>query len=141
MSEISCENCQAACCKGNPLLIMQLTAEEREFMGRPGNILQRVADPVPYDRDDVIYPAGMQINQERGTLSWLAEAGREYEPLPANYGRYALVGACKYLETDENGWENCGVYEERPEVCRNFEVASPKCQLLRIIQGVDDPRT
>jgi Fe-S-cluster containining protein len=114
MSEISCQNCRAACCKGVPLLTMQLTAIEVKFMRAGGNKFQTVAEPLDHDRDKVIYPVGMQIYQERGTFQWIVEKGREYEPLPAGFGRYALVGACKYLATTEDGWEYCSVYEQRP---------------------------
>src|SRR3989344_6532266 len=138
MSEVSCENCHAACCKGTPLLIMQLSPDELGFMRRPGNVFQTIAEPVNYDREEVIYPAGAEVNQEKGTLRWLAEPGREYEPLLASFGRYALFGACKYLEIDENGWEQCSVYERRPEVCRNFEMAGEKCLLLRMRHGIDN---
>jgi Fe-S-cluster containining protein len=110
-------------------------------MQKPGNKFLTIAEPAGRDRAEVIYPSGIQVNQERGTFNWLAERGNEYEPLPAGYGRYALLGACKYLEIDEAGWEYCGVYEDRPEVCRNFETASSKCQVLRIMHAVDPPPT
>ncbi len=116
---------------------MSLTAEERDFMRASGNAIQRVADPVDYDREEVIYPVSFKVHKRRNTLSWIVEKGREYEPLAANYGRYMLLGACKYLVTDENGWERCGVYDERPQVCRDFEMGSPKCLTLRQLAGLD----
>jgi Fe-S-cluster containining protein len=137
MAEVSCQNCVAACCKGNPLLTMQLSTEEVAFMRAGGNVFQTVAEPADHDRDDVIYPVGMQVYPDRGTFQWQVERGREHEPLPAGFGRYALVGACKYLETDANGWERCSVYDQRPAVCRNFQLASPKCLTFRIREGVD----
>lgn len=133
MSEISCRNCNAACCKGTPFLVMQLSDSELAFMQDSGNVLQIIAEPKDYDRNDVRYPIGAQIHSSRGTLNWLYEKGRECEPLPAGFGRYALIGACKNLTTDEHGWEHCGVYDDRPEVCRNFGVATEKCVQVRLL--------
>ncbi|HET7827558.1 MAG TPA: YkgJ family cysteine cluster protein [Candidatus Saccharimonadales bacterium] len=136
--EVSCQNCRAACCKGRPALIMQLSPAELEFMRASGNILQPIEEPVDYDREDARYPIGIaSVDNERRTIRWLFEAGRETEPLPSGMGRYALLGTCKYLETDEAGWERCSVYEDRPQVCRDFEEGSDKCLLLRKLEGLD----
>ena len=51
MNEISCQNCQAACCKG-PMTI-ELTEPEYTQMSEAGTDLITVADPVPYNRNDV----------------------------------------------------------------------------------------
>lgn len=139
MSEIACTNCVAACCKGDPLLVMQLTKEELSFMARSGNQFQKIESPKPYDRDDVRYPIGARINPGRRTLNFMYKASSEYEPLPANYGRYALIGACKYLATDDNGWEYCSVYDERPGACQDFEMGGEKCQLIRTLKQVSPP--
>lgn len=136
MGEISCQNCEAACCKGNPLLVMELSPPELAFMEEGGNEFQTIATPTQYDRKKVIYPTGMQINTAKGTFNWLAERGKEHQPLRAGFGRYALIGACKYLETDEDGWEKCGAYERRPEVCRNLVEAGLQCVSVRIRSGV-----
>ncbi len=133
MSEVSCQNCPAACCKGLPLLTMALSDEEFGFMKAPGNIFLTIAEAVDYDRTEVLYPTGIAVYPDRGTFRWIAEEGRPYEPLAAGLGRHALCGACKYLTTDETGWEHCGAYDERPEVCRAFEVGSEKCLQLRAI--------
>lgn len=117
---------------------MQLTAEELAFMKAGGNRFMTVADPVDHDRQEVLYPAGIQVYPDRNTFSWLAEQGREYEPLAAGFGRYAIVGACKYLATGEGGWEYCSVYEQRPGVCQDFEVGSRKCMELREVHGVSN---
>jgi Fe-S-cluster containining protein len=57
----------------------------------------------------------------------------------AKYGRYALLGACGYLQTDETGWQYCGAYEQRPEVCQEFEMGGEKCLNLRTTHGVPVP--
>jgi len=118
---------------------MHLSAEEADFMKAGGNILQAVAEPVDYDRDDVIYPVSMHVYPDKKTFRWVAEKGREYEPLPAGIGRYLLAGACKYLGVDDNGWEFCTVYDRRPQVCSDFEEGSEKCLLRRQVQGVPLP--
>lgn len=136
--EASCETCFGACCVGPQL--MQLDVFEKTRLEAVGSILQTVADPVAYDRDDVIYPVSMQIHNDRGTISWLAERGREYEPLPANYGRYMLFGACGNLKSNEQGGQYCGIYESRPKVCRDFEEGGPTCQLMRAVKVSISPR-
>ena len=104
-----------------------------------GSLLQTVAEPVSYDRNDVIYPIAVNIDAQRKTVRWIAEKDRPYEPLPAGVGRYMLFGTCAFLQTDGAGWEYCGAYENRPGVCRDFEEAGPTCQILRLRQGVDTP--
>lgn len=117
---------------------MSLTQEEYEFMLIPGNRLQPVEEPKDTDQPHARYPIGIaEISKEHNTIRWVFERGRETWPLPAGYGRYALFGACKYLESDENGWEYCSVYDERPKVCQDFEMGSPKCQRFRLREGVD----
>ncbi len=137
--KLSCHNCEAACCKGNPLLLMNLSPDELGFMKEGGNKFIPVTEPAEHDRDKVIYPAGIQINPGGKSFNWVARVGNEYEPLPAGLGRYALLGDCKYLVTDENGWESCSVYDDRPQVCQDFEMGSPKCLQMREIQGVPLP--
>jgi len=138
-AEISCENCTAACCKGDPFIIMQLSKRELKFMKRPGNQFQTIVKPADHVQTNARYPVEAVINRERNTVQWVYMKGRETEPLPAGMGRYALVGACKYLEKDENGSEYCGVYERRPQVCQDFEMGSPNCETLRELAGVPIP--
>lgn len=135
MSEASCQNCNAACCKGVPLLTMELTAGELAFMQEGGNQFMTVAGPTDHDREKVIYPAGVQINQNRGTFNWLVEKGKKYKLLAAGYGRYALLGDCNYIATTGDNREQCSVYEQRPKVCRDLRVDSIKCLHLRIKNG------
>ncbi|MDO8335204.1 MAG: YkgJ family cysteine cluster protein [Candidatus Saccharibacteria bacterium] len=137
--KLSCHNCQAACCKGNPLLVMDLSTEEHDFMKRGGNILQTVASPELYDRPEAPYPISAQIDPSKGTISWVYSKEKLFEPLGAGLGRYALIGECNYLVTDSDGWEHCGVYDQRPAVCQKFEEGSKKCEVMREIQGVPLP--
>jgi len=39
---------------------------------------------------------------------------------------YRFIGACRYLRNGE-----CGIYEDRPSACRNFEVGSEDCRKIR----------
>ena len=137
VSEISCQNCVAACCKGDPFITMQLSADEAEFMRECGNALQTIVEPADYDQPDARYPIGGRVYLDRGTIQYIYNKERPTEPLPAGFGRFALIGACKYLRTDEVGHEYCSVYDQRPEVCRNFPVGSEKCQSFRRKYGID----
>jgi Fe-S-cluster containining protein len=137
MSEISCQNCTAACCKGP--LVMELTLEEAAFMLRGGSKLTTVAQPADHDREKVIHPVGeLSSNADSNLHRWVLEPGMEYFPLPAGLGRYILRGACGYLHTSEEGWQYCGAYDSRPKACRDFTVGSDGCRVLRIRQGVDE---
>jgi Fe-S-cluster containining protein len=133
MGEVSCQNCTAACCKGPE--IMELNSEDYTFMKRGGNILLTIAEPVNHDRGDILKPIG--INFDRGTAI-LAE-DHEYELLKAGLGRYMLLGECVYLETTTEGLEQCGVYENRPAMCRSFEMGGDMCRHIRVNAGVDAP--
>ncbi len=42
---------------------------------------------------------------------------------------------CPSLKPTEDGLMPCGIYERRPQTCRNFEVGSDKCHGLRRIYG------
>lgn len=106
-------------------------------MIRGGTQLVTVEQPAPYYRDKVIYPEGINIDPENGTMQWLSQKGNEYNTLKAGFGRYVMIQSCGYLRTDENGWEHCGAYDERPQTCQDFEVGGKTCQLFRILRGAD----
>jgi len=44
---------------------------------------------------------------------------------------------CAALETTADGKMPCGIYERRPQTCRNFEAGSDKCHALRRIYGFE----
>lgn len=44
---------------------------------------------------------------------------------------------CTALETTADGKKPCGIYEQRPQTCRNFEAGSDKCHALRRIYGFE----
>ena len=135
MNEISCQNCQAACCKG-PMTI-ELTKPEYTQMSEVGTDLITVADPVPYNRNDVPHPAGVSlILEHREEAVKRIEKEGERWPLTANMGRYILVGSCGNLRT-LLGWERCNIYGQRPRACRNLEVGEIACKAIRQEKGVD----
>jgi Fe-S-cluster containining protein len=116
---------------------MSLTLEELSFMLRGGNKLLTVEQPQTKDRENVIYPLGYEEYPDKpGVRKWLINPDNPYEPLAAGFGRYILLGNCAYLEVTEDGWERCGVYEDRPQVCRDFQMSSEKCVMLRERHGV-----
>lgn len=142
MSEISCQNCEGVCCKGNR--IIALTLGELSFMLRGGNKFVTVAPPVDFDREEVIYPTEVEYEDvKHKTFGWqlrktfFAPEGLEYYPLAAGFGRYIRENDCTYLVTDENGWQKCGVYEDRPQACQDFEEAGANCRFMRLEAGID----
>jgi len=44
---------------------------------------------------------------------------------------------CTTLEVTADGTMPCGIYERRPQTCRNFEAGSDKCHALRRIYGYE----
>ncbi len=138
-NKISCDNCQAACCKGP--ITMDLATDEFEFMRDGGGLFHTIEEPANYDREQVRYPVSFTINKLRNTIQFFAETGNEYKPLPAGVGRYMLVGSCGYLIADSRGREYCSVYEskDRPVICGSFEEAGPKCVRVRLLRKIPDP--
>lgn len=134
MSELVCHNCVGACCQGNTIL--ELSAEERDHMLAGGAEFQKIVDPVPYDREYVVYPNGVTFDEAGKPKFVYLEGGRKSVPLAAGLGRYFMMAACGYLTTDENG-VSCAAYDRRPRACQDFEVGSAKCQFLRQLHGVD----
>ncbi len=127
-----CTSCQAACCRAYEIL--PLTLQEAAFMQRAGNRLLTVAFPSTKFRENVQYPIGIEFDTTTGVHSFIVEKEREFEPLAANFGRYVLLNDCKYLETDEAGWQHCGTYDDRPIACRDFEEGGKKCHQLQVVQ-------
>jgi Fe-S-cluster containining protein len=130
--EVSCHDCFGACCQGP--MTMQLTLAEKDQLERVGTKFQTILDPVDYDRDDARYPISFSINTERKTIQWIYEKTRPTEPLPANYGRYMMVGACGWLFRQGKRARRCGTYETRPQVCRDFEMGSENCITMREVK-------
>jgi Fe-S-cluster containining protein len=115
---------------------MEFNADDYAFMKLGGNVLIPIAEPVGYDRNDVFKPIG--IDFDRGTA--IFAEGHEYELLKAGIGRYMLLGECVYLKTSAEGVEQCGVYEYRPTICRDFEMGGDMCRHIRVNAGVDEAR-
>ena len=134
MAENLCMSCTAACCKGP--ITLALTEEEHGQMIEAGTLLHTIAEPVDYDRDEILYPAGWRIDLEKKTMQMEVERGKEYEPLAAGLGRYTMFGACGNL-VEVDGVEQCGIYENRPQVCQDFEAGADKCNLLRMLAGIE----
>lgn len=115
---------------------MSLTAEEYAMMVEAGTDLVTIAEPVDADREDVPYPAGWNLDAKGKRAEMVLEPGREYEPLAAGLGRYTMFGTCGNL-IEILGIEQCGKYDQRPQVCRDFQRGGPKCRLVRQLRGVE----
>ncbi len=118
---------------------MELTAAEHESMAARGTTLQTIAEPVDYDRLNVLYPTALPIDEETQEADLSAAGSEELAPLAAGMGRYILHGTCGFLKTTDTGWEHCGAYRKRPAVCRNFAMGGSTCKLMRVMAGVDTP--
>lgn len=62
--------------------------------------------------------------------------------VPGHFGQYGLavdgVGDCVHLD----GNRRCGIYEIRPDTCRDFEIGCAQCLEARALMGIEgcDPR-
>lgn len=111
---------------------MSLSEKERRQMEDVGTTLFPIAEPVDHDRDDVPYASDWRVDLIEGTIEMVLEPGKETEPLKAGFGRYLMLGPCGNL-VEVDGIEMCGIHEERPQVCWEFEMGGEKCNLLRLL--------
>jgi Fe-S-cluster containining protein len=129
MPENLCMSCTGACCKGP--LIMSLSKEDQAQMAAAGTEFITVAEPADHDRDDVPYPIGHEFDSEKGEITEVKYLeGNETEPLVAGMGRYVMLGTCGNL-TNILGREQCGIYDRRPQTCREFQAGGPACLMMR----------
>lgn len=133
---ISCRAGCGACCR--QLVVITLVEAEE---------LARVVDELPTERQRVVraaFAAGiakleaaglLDANEPRGLRSFLGDVGGSNQIAIANVAiRYFQQWiACPFLEN-----ESCGVYADRPLVCREYHVTSPASDCSRLYQlGVD----
>lgn len=72
-------------------------------------------------REPRIRDEGRELRGDTQTTHWKFQLF----PLP-------FREACCFLGEDQR----CGVYEARPQVCRDFEAGSPRCQEARKLSGL-----
>lgn len=138
MSEVNCSECSAACCKGSTTI--ELSASEYEQMSQAGTDFLVVAEPVDFDRDNIVYPSGnFEINEKSQVAINLEEVTR-VEPLAADLGWYVMLGECANLRRFM-GREIRGIYPTRPDACRAFQVGEFTCLLLRNQAGISGQAT
>ncbi len=122
-SEISCTNCVAACCRASTSMMLEHDEAYRNrrsmslgTLVKERNRPQLVGVPV-----EIIDADGRR--------------GREVRPmrLPPKTGFYLLLEDCGNLTEDNM----CGVYEERPNACANYQVGSQECLDARAVFGLD----
>ena len=106
-------------------------------MSRAGNLFVTVEPAKPFAREKVIRPQGAVIDSVTGKHQFLVKCGDEFAPLPVNFGRFILQNDCKYLTTTEMGWQQCGIYTDRPVACVAFEVGSLSCQDMQSVRNTD----
>jgi Fe-S-cluster containining protein len=133
MAGETCSNCNAACCKGP--LILSLTQDEREVMLAAKTELVTIVEPASHDQPNALYPAHEPDPDRPGEFRLSSTS----EPLAAGYGRYIMSGKCGNLAVTAFGMEYCKVYEDRPKVCRDFQMGAPACIFIRSIRGPEAP--
>lgn len=121
--EISCDNCVGACCKAAATLILNKDETYRHRRAMTTKVLLRPKD----------YPQQYPIDQEVLDKSGNRGKQRVMMPVPRNYGLHILLTDCGNLTDDYR----CGVYEDRPGACVNYEVGSEPCLAARAAFGLD----
>jgi len=134
--KLSCENCKAACCKGTPMMVIELAADEAAQMREAGTDLMTVVEPKDHGQPTAIYPVGARLDDDGTQGEWELDPDNPFEPLKAGMGRYMMIGACGNLVVNKKGHESCGIYETRPAICAQFPVGSERCVSMRLLQGV-----
>jgi hypothetical protein len=120
---------------------MTIELEQQDFqqMSDAGTAFITIAEPAPYDRDDVPHPSGIPIDLDdvEQYVRRVQAEGQKF-PLAANLGRFVMIGSCGNLKNFA-GWEICSIYPERPNTCRKLEMGGGPCRLIRQDKGVDPP--
>lgn len=113
-SEISCANCNGACCRKG--VWMHLIDDEAAFLRSAGTIL--------YENPDLKYSLRSRAGRLLGAI-----AGRAFK------GEYRLDSDCGHLSDNK-----CMAYGDdgRPKVCGAFRVGSAVCKYFRIQQAVQE---
>jgi Fe-S-cluster containining protein len=130
--EISCRAGCGACCRQ----AVAISAVEAQA-------LAELVDTFPAERQSIVrerFQAGIRRLEEAGLLDPSQPPGHRY-PQAADQGalaqtlndlgrRYFRLGvACPFLED-----ESCGIYEQRPAVCREYHVTSPAENCARLYE-------
>lgn len=138
MIEISCEGCIGACCKSSfgTSVVMDLDKGEYSRLTEAGTDFLTLVDPEPYNRYNALMPYGEIVDPDTGTSELVFDRSAPGLLLMAGYGRYILRGACGNL-AEENGRAICMDYDNRPQVCRDFDVGGEECLDLRNRYGIE----
>lgn len=115
-----CTRC-GACCRGTEETAHTATIypdEIRRIQARTGDRWQNVARPMPY---------GLEA-EEGETFEWAFQTDG--------------CGDCRYLEAGEDGSPACGIYDDRPAICRTYpfqvNVTGVTAPPGGVVQRVDD---
>ncbi len=110
--------CPAACCRD--MVFEGLSQRDVDTLTPYGTrVIQLSAKVMAQHIEEDIY------DSTTGTTVYVA-------PQQANTQTLSMVGPCPNLEPDNS----CGVYETRPQACRNFGFASGDCATSRSYLGI-----
>lgn len=120
----SCNNCVGACCRAGTAI--ELT-EREAYENRHQMTLSRLVEARRRQQQVIIQAEGFDADGRRVAVPTLMRISRDH-------GLYALTEDCGHL-TDDN---RCGIYENRPQACRNYEVGSAACLGARQAAGLTE---
>ena len=119
--EVSCGNCVGACCRGG--LAMELTLEEVSEMLKAGNRFTTLHSPV-HEEGPVRTRRLLGYTIIEGMACAIVD--EDTHILTAGHGLYLLREDCVFLEKGKDS-PRCLAYEERPGICREFEMGGTGC--------------
>lgn len=121
-SGVSCENCTAACCRAGTLMILSETDHQNN---RKAMALRRLAKATRQVQPVLIQAEGVKSDGTKYPIPMLIN-------IPAHHGAYVMSKDCGRLKGNR-----CGIYDDRPQACKDYIVGSPECLEARAAAGLD----
>ena len=133
---ISCNGC-GACCSD---MRLELTPVEAERMMSASSGVGKFLSMFIISGHDCRVQALVQliqIEQDQGdydAAEVFGKAKADIEKIKEGYDLYGVEGACGFLVDGK-----CTDYDNRPGVCRGFEMGGSECQVFRERSGIPVP--
>jgi Fe-S-cluster containining protein len=121
LQEVSCDNCTAACCRAGSLVVLDEIEHQKH---RKAMALRTLIRFRRYAQAAFIEAEGINPDGTKYPMPMVIK-------VPANRGAYLMEQDCGRLEDNK-----CGIYEERPQACRDYKVGSPECIEARAAAGL-----
>ena len=86
---------------------------------------------------DPIVPTDLHESERLGVYVEITDDSETNVVVDRIVTRDFAAGHCAHLEGDLGRFVGCGVYDRRPDVCRDFEAGSDRCREYRRMYGLE----